>query len=71
MLTVMVPETRACPMCFTLIEHIEACKHMNCKGCKKQFCFICLSLQDAGGWKCGSMSTVCNVAPRQVIMNQK
>ena len=32
---VKVPETRACPFCYTLIDHINACKHMLCGGCKQ------------------------------------
>ena len=28
-----VPSIRSCPKCSQLIEHTEACKHMQCKKC--------------------------------------
>merc|ERR1712228_1086762 len=37
-----VPSIRACPNCCQLITHTQACKHMDCRNCKKSFCFVCL-----------------------------
>lgn len=56
-----------------LLEHRQACRHMTCgrnghagawiadKGCKHQFCFICL-----GAWA-GHRSSDCFVHPPQLI----
>lgn len=57
------PSIRACPTCHTLIEHLEACKHMDCLNCKTKFCFICLDVRGDNGFKCGSYNTKCSVAP--------
>ncbi|TNV84089.1 hypothetical protein FGO68_gene1172 [Halteria grandinella] len=66
---VYAPQTRACPQCKTLIDHVGGCKHMTCKGCKVSFCFICLGLkQNNVSWVCGSISTPCSVAPRQNLV---
>eukprot|EP01083_Nonionella_stella_P108983 317312_1 len=63
---VEIPQFRACPRCVTFIEYSEACKHMICSGCDKEFCFVCLGLQDSeGNWPCGDHTTVCEMAPRQ------
>jgi len=66
-----VPQFRACPRKHTdglpkMCELDTGCKHMPCVGCKKEFCFRCLSLKsDTGSWSCGSSSTVCDLAPKQ------
>eukprot|EP01084_Bolivina_argentea_P157359 274241_1 len=53
----VVPKYRACPGCLSLIEHVTACKHMDCekKNCKTSFCFICLEVKKDGRWpkSCG------------------
>ena len=63
-----VPSLRCCPnpKCCQLITHTEACKHMKCRGCSTDFCFVCLKQKDEKGrWQCGSHSTPCPVAERQ------
>jgi len=63
------PSVRACPRCWTLMEHLDKCKHMKCHGCGKQFCFMCLGLQNAdGSWNCKSHNDKCELAPRQNFM---
>ena len=64
------PTIRGCPKCVMLIEHKEACKHMDCPACKHGFCFVCLKGKKAGGttWKCGSFSGTCKLAPRQTVL---
>eukprot|EP01083_Nonionella_stella_P186987 686058_1 len=63
---VEMPQFRACPRCLTFIEYTEFCRHMECSGCGKEFCFVCLKLQDSeGNWPCGSLDTFCKMAPRQ------
>lgn len=64
----MCPSLRACPSCGTLIEHAKECKHMTCKVCKKEFCFVCLRLCAEGSSPCGSFNTQCAVAPRQTAI---
>jgi len=60
------PSTRACPRCGILIYHVDKCKHMLCKPCGCNFCFVCLRLQNSDEtWPCGSASDPCSVAPRQ------
>ena len=58
--TVTIPMRRACPRkgCHTLIEHKEMCNKMTCPNpnCKKDFCFICLSLANYGSLLCKSKS---------------
>lgn len=56
-----VPSVRACPNCHALTEHISDCKHMNCWGCKYEFCFVCLS--DYTGY----IGHTCRLAARQVL----
>lgn len=56
---------RACPKCGTLIEFEKECKHMQCRRCKVEFCFICLRMKCQGSWLCGSHATKCEVAPIQ------
>ena len=60
-----VPSVRACPNCCQLLFHIEYCKHMHCKGCKKRFCMVCLKPKKDGNWQCGGSSDRCPIAPRQ------
>ena len=62
---VITPSMRACPYCGALVQHIDACKQMNCPACSKAFCFICLKKNDGGGWQCGNWNTRCTPAPRQ------
>ena len=63
-----VPSLRACPKCSALIEHRDACKHIQCTRCKADFCFVCLNIKlSNGSWPCGSHVTACAVAPRQII----
>eukprot|EP01083_Nonionella_stella_P079777 219029_1 len=57
-----VPSIRCCPNCCQLITHSDACKHMKCRSCKTDFCFICLKQKKYGSWQCGF---VCAVAQRQ------
>eukprot|EP01084_Bolivina_argentea_P307183 530907_1 len=63
-----VPCMRACPNCAQIITHTDACKHMCCKSCKKDFCFVCLKMKKNGNWKCGSSSSRCDIHP---IQNEK
>ena len=66
---VQCPSIRACPKCGFIIEHAERCKHMTCKSCKQEFCFVCLCLkQPDGRWPCGSYSTECPPAPKQNVV---
>jgi len=56
-----VPTKRACPNCSALIQHSKGCKHMTCRYCSYEFCFICLTK-----FPCGTgLFQPCNVAPRQ------
>ncbi|XP_033725001.1 probable E3 ubiquitin-protein ligase ARI5 [Pecten maximus] len=59
------PSIRACPKCKILIQHKEACKHMNCRECKTAFCFICLNVRGSRGFSCGSYNSPCRIAPIQ------
>ena len=73
---VKTPSLRACPHCWAIVEHSDACKHMKCPACGKEFCFICLSKRDdkgqgwfpfygQTGWQCGRYNAACVSAPRQ------
>ena len=64
-----VPNRRACPNCGKVVEHNgSGCKMMDCKRCRKEFCFLCLELKadclksSPSGWfgKCKKP-----VAPKQ------
>ena len=61
---VSTPSMRACPFCGALVQHTDACKHINCPACSRAFCFICLK-KNEGGWQCGSYNSKCTPAPRQ------
>lgn len=63
---VSCPSIRLCPKCGTPIEHKSGCKHMVCKACKGEFCFICLRLRVDRSWQCGSYNTKCTAAPVQM-----
>ena len=62
-----VPIMRACPKCGMGIIHAGGSKHMVCRVCKTEFCFVCLSVKVRGSWPttCGTWQTKCPVAPRQ------
>jgi len=60
-----VPEIRCCPKCGQLITHCAACKHIQCRSCRSDFCFICLVPKKEGRWQCGSHSDFCPIADRQ------
>ena len=62
-----VPQMRCCPKCLELIEHSDACKHVTCKKCSNNFCFVCLKSQKNGVWQCGNYGDPCEIAPRQPI----
>ena len=64
---VYTPSIRACPFCGALVQHTDACKHMNCPACSRAFCFICLK-KNEGGWQCGSYNSKCTPAPRQTYI---
>ncbi|KAK7117963.1 hypothetical protein R3I94_023247 [Phoxinus phoxinus] len=58
---VQCPKMRACPSCGVLIEHNnDGCNNMECPGCEKEFCFICLEPDHDY-----DMCDPCTVAPRQ------
>ncbi|XP_019849906.1 PREDICTED: polyubiquitin-like [Amphimedon queenslandica] len=59
------PIYRACPHCGTLLEHTGGCNNFTCHCCKKNFCFICLSLGDNGRLSCAGR---CLVASRQTYI---
>ena len=65
------PSMRACPTCGTLIEHADRCKHITCKVCKVEFCFVCLRICSEGSSFCGGYSTPCKVADRQTKIPQR
>lgn len=62
---VSCPSIRLCPKCGSKIEHKEFCKHMTCKSCGTEFCFICLRTKQCGMWQCGGYNTKCTAAPIQ------
>ena len=62
------PCIRACPCCGKLIEHIEACKRVDCNGCNTTFCFNCLTIRAqscSGYYPCPDG---CSTAPRQTVI---
>jgi len=64
---VSTPSIRACPHCGALVQHTDACKHMTCPACSREFCFICLRKKE-GGWQCGSYNSKCSPASRQTYI---
>ena len=56
------PKMRACPNCFTVVEHIEGCNEMICKVCHHKFCFRCLTKTKVGSLICRGQ---CAIAPIQ------
>ncbi len=64
-----IPKLRACPKCGTIIELASGCKHMACKACRIEFCFVCLRRRtQEGSWSCGSYNTKCAEAPLQTVI---
>eukprot|EP01084_Bolivina_argentea_P118974 211027_1 len=62
------PEMRACPTCLSLIIRTTGCKHVRCRTCETDFCFLCLKLRDKEkGWQCGSYTDACVFAPKQTF----
>lgn len=64
-INVECPSIRACINCGTLITLASGCKHMQCKCCQQEFCFVCLRPKLTGSWACGQYNTSCTAAPRQ------
>lgn len=64
-INVKIFKLRACPKCGTIIELASGCKHMTCKACNTEFCFVCLRMKNQGSWSCGSYDTKCAAAPLQ------
>lgn len=64
------PSVRGCLRCGTLLEHRDACKHMVCKSCNLQFCFVSLKPYNVSTsqWQCGAHNAICAVAPRQLTL---
>eukprot|EP00488_Nonionellina_sp_1-RS-2012_P003629 TRINITY_DN77_c0_g2_i1.p1 TRINITY_DN77_c0_g2~~TRINITY_DN77_c0_g2_i1.p1 ORF type:complete len:190 (+),score=74.40 TRINITY_DN77_c0_g2_i1:406-975(+) len=63
-----VPSIRCCPKCCQLLYHIDCCKHMRCKGCKTDFCHVCLKMKKDSAWQCGSSGTICDIAEIQNML---
>merc|ERR1712087_696206 len=63
-----VPSIRCCPECCQLIFHTDACKHMRCRSCNCDFCFVCMGIRDKdNGWSCGGYSEPCPVKEAQTM----
>lgn len=62
-----VPSKRMCPNCRFIIEHLKACKTMQCAKCKTTFCFSCLKVAVKGRLPCGNYNQKCTVAPVQNV----
>ncbi|XP_048769171.2 ranBP-type and C3HC4-type zinc finger-containing protein 1-like [Ostrea edulis] len=62
-----VPSKRMCPECRFLIEHIKACKTMQCTHCNTIFCFVCLEVAVNRRLPCGNYDAKCTVAPVQNV----
>mmetsp|Transcript_47457 Transcript_47457/g.42550 ORF Transcript_47457/g.42550 Transcript_47457/m.42550 type:complete len:390 (+) Transcript_47457:32-1201(+) len=60
-----VPSIRCCPQCLQLINHTDACKHVKCRNCQCDFCFVCMGVKN-GEWQCGAHGDVCPIAPRGI-----
>jgi len=63
------PQTRMCPKCGNLMEHVSGCKHSTCRMCNYKFCHVCLATEDK--WNvapCLSGWVMCQViAPPQTV----
>ncbi|CAF3361874.1 unnamed protein product [Rotaria socialis] len=53
-LSVMVPNRRFCPFCFTFGSYDDKCKYHMCPSCSRSFCFICLEEETLCKSKYGS-----------------
>jgi hypothetical protein len=62
---VKFPSKRACVGCGVIVEHIGGCKHVICKLCRTEFCFVCLRKKVDGCSPCGDHQSVCALAPTQ------
>lgn len=67
-INIEIVKLRACPKCGTIIEHAGGCKHMTCKACKTEFCFVCLRMNSQGSSSCGSFNTKCAAEPVQTFI---
>jgi hypothetical protein len=52
--SLMIPNRRFCPFCFTFGGYDEKCKYHTCISCARSFCFICLEEEDTCKNKYGS-----------------
>mmetsp|Transcript_18725 Transcript_18725/g.36075 ORF Transcript_18725/g.36075 Transcript_18725/m.36075 type:complete len:991 (-) Transcript_18725:174-3146(-) len=52
--------TKRCPRCKNGIEKNEGCNHMTCRGCRHEFCWICMAPWSTHGQKTGGYYK-CNV----------
>lgn len=62
------PAIRACPHCGKLINHIEACKRVDCDCCKTTFCFVCLTIRSPTLSAYYPCRDDCPTAPRQTVV---
>ena len=62
---VKFPSKRACVECGVIVVHIGGCKHVICKLCKIEFCFVCLRRKVDGSSPCGNHRSECALAPIQ------
>ena len=70
---VKVPQIRACPECFTVIQHHGGCNEMTCRSCKTKFCFICLTKTSGGSLICKGRNytkITCTPAPIQTKLKK-
>src|SRR6218665_684941 len=64
------PSIRGWPKCGILIEHKDACGHVNCTNCECAFCFICLKVKKKTdpNFQCLPWDGTCVLAPRQTSL---
>lgn len=62
------PAIRACPRCGKLINHTEACRRVDCDGCRTTFCFVCLSIRPPDFRSYYTCPENCPPAPRQTFV---
>ena len=70
---VFVPKKRACPECFTVIQHEGGCNEMTCNRCGNKFCFICLAKTREGSLVCRGRNyteITCTAAPIQTKLRK-